>query len=109
MVGIGPSASLRANLVSRAAPGFILSRRSWVQLQLVRARPMAEMASTGRGRRVVYHKEALILVSAMHITASEFVNDHESGLHHDYEVGLEALAPALWADWTPRMSRFATI
>lgn len=35
----------------------------------------------------------LILVSAMHITASVFINDDESGLHHDYEVWLEKLAP----------------
>jgi len=35
----------------------------------------------------------LILVSAMHITASVFINDDESGLHHDYEVWLERLAP----------------
>jgi secondary thiamine-phosphate synthase enzyme len=33
------------------------------------------------------------LVNAMHITASVFINDHESGLHHDYEVWLEKLAP----------------
>ena len=38
-------------------------------------------------------KEGLILVSAMHITASVFINDNESGLHHDYEVWLEKLAP----------------
>jgi secondary thiamine-phosphate synthase enzyme len=38
-------------------------------------------------------QEGLILVSAMHITASVFINDHESGLHHDYEVWLEKLAP----------------
>ena len=33
------------------------------------------------------------LVNAMHITASVFINDDESGLHHDYEVWLEKLAP----------------
>jgi secondary thiamine-phosphate synthase enzyme len=38
-------------------------------------------------------KEGLILVNAMHITASVFINDDESGLHHDYKVWLEALAP----------------
>ena len=37
--------------------------------------------------------EGLVLVNAMHITASVFVNDDESGLHHDYEVWLEKLAP----------------
>lgn len=38
-------------------------------------------------------QEGLILVSAMHITASVFINDNESGLHHDYEVWLEKIAP----------------
>jgi hypothetical protein len=38
-------------------------------------------------------KRGLTLVNAMHITASVFINDDESGLHHDYEVWLEELAP----------------
>ncbi len=38
-------------------------------------------------------KEGLILCNAMHITASVFINDDESGLHHDFEVWLEKLAP----------------
>ena len=38
-------------------------------------------------------QEGLVLVNAMHITASVFINDDESGLHHDYEVWLEGLAP----------------
>ncbi|MFL7870872.1 MAG: secondary thiamine-phosphate synthase enzyme YjbQ [Anaerolineales bacterium] len=38
-------------------------------------------------------QEGLCLVNAMHITASVFINDNESGLHHDYEVWLENLAP----------------
>ena len=38
-------------------------------------------------------KEGLVLVNAMHITASVFINDDESGLHHDYEVWLEKIAP----------------
>ena len=38
-------------------------------------------------------KEGLVLVNAMNITASVFINDDESGLHHDYEVWLEKLAP----------------
>ena len=37
--------------------------------------------------------EGLVLVNAMHITASIFINDDEPGLHHDYEVWLEKLAP----------------
>jgi secondary thiamine-phosphate synthase enzyme len=38
-------------------------------------------------------KEGFVLVNAMHITASVFINDDESGLHHDFEVWLEKLAP----------------
>ncbi len=38
-------------------------------------------------------KEGLILVNAMHITASVFINDDESGLHVDFEKWLEKLAP----------------
>lgn len=37
--------------------------------------------------------EGLILCNAMHITASVFINDDESGLHHDFEHWLEKLAP----------------
>jgi thiamine phosphate synthase YjbQ (UPF0047 family) len=105
---------------SRAAVGLILSRRSWVQLWLLRARPVAAKASTGRGTKAVYHKEgvdthkchavrdatsrALNPVNAKqwtilrqctalpHITASGFINDDKGGLHHDYELWLEELA-----------------
>lgn len=38
-------------------------------------------------------QEGLVLVNPMHITASVFINDDEPGLHHDYEVWLERLAP----------------
>lgn len=38
-------------------------------------------------------QEGLCLVNAMHITASVFINDNESGLHSDYERWLEKLAP----------------
>lgn len=47
-------------------------------------------------QKVVYEskiKEGICLVNAMHITASVFVNDNESGLHHDFEKWLERLAP----------------
>ena len=37
--------------------------------------------------------EGLVLVNAMHITASVFINDDEGGLHNDFEVWLEGLAP----------------
>ncbi|MDR0688560.1 MAG: secondary thiamine-phosphate synthase enzyme YjbQ [Prevotellaceae bacterium] len=38
-------------------------------------------------------REGLLLCNAMHITASVFINDDELGLHHDFEVWLEKLAP----------------
>jgi secondary thiamine-phosphate synthase enzyme len=38
-------------------------------------------------------QEGLLLVNAMHITASVFINDDEDGLHHDYDRWLEKLAP----------------
>jgi secondary thiamine-phosphate synthase enzyme len=38
-------------------------------------------------------QEGLLLCNAMHITASVFVNDDDSGLHHDFEIWLEGLAP----------------
>ena len=38
-------------------------------------------------------QDGIVLVSAMHITASVFINDNESGLHQDYEKWLEKLAP----------------
>ncbi|UCD49565.1 MAG: YjbQ family protein [Phycisphaerales bacterium] len=38
-------------------------------------------------------RDGILLCNAMHITASVFINDDESGLHHDFEVWLEKLAP----------------
>ena len=43
-------------------------------------------------------QEGLVLVNAMHITASVFINDDEPGLHHDYEKWLEKLAPHVPVD-----------
>ena len=40
-------------------------------------------------------KEGLVLVNAMNITSSVFINDDESGLHNDFEEWLEGLAPEL--------------
>jgi secondary thiamine-phosphate synthase enzyme len=38
-------------------------------------------------------RDGLLLCNSMHITSSVFINDNESGLHHDFEVWLENLAP----------------
>jgi secondary thiamine-phosphate synthase enzyme len=51
---------------------------------------------TEQVRRIVAEagvREGLVLVNAMHITASVFINDDEGGLHQDYERWLERLAP----------------
>ena len=55
---------------------------------LVNITPQVEQALKESGIR-----EGLVLVNAMHITASVFINDDEPGLHQDYEVWLEKLAP----------------
>ena len=47
-------------------------------------------------------KEGLVLVNAMHITASVFINDNETGLHEDYKTWLEGLAP-----FDPSPTRYA--
>ena len=61
----------------------IPARRGFVNIT-----PQVEQAVQESGVR-----EGLALVNAMHITASIFVNDDETGLHHDFEVFLERLAP----------------
>ncbi|HET60593.1 MAG TPA: YjbQ family protein [Chloroflexi bacterium] len=38
-------------------------------------------------------QEGFVLVNSMHITSSVFINDNESGLHHDYQMWLEKIAP----------------
>jgi len=61
----------------------IPSRRGFVNIT-------AEVQSALRESGI---REGLCLVNPMHITASVFINDDESGLHHDYEAWLEGLAP----------------
>ena len=56
--------------------------------QLFNITPRVERAVAESGVR-----EGLVLVNAMHITASVFINDDESGLHRDFERWLEKLAP----------------
>ena len=64
----------------------------WVEAkqrrQFFNITPQDEAALTASGIR-----EGLCLVSAMHISASVFINDDESGLHADFEKWLEKLAP----------------
>ena len=59
------------------------ARRGFVNIT-----PQVEEALAASGVR-----EGLVLVNAMHITASVFINDDERGLHQDYEQWLERLAP----------------
>jgi len=61
----------------------IPSRRGFVNIT-----PQVEACLAESGIR-----EGLCLVNSMHITSSVFINDDESGLHHDFEVWLEKLAP----------------
>jgi len=59
------------------------TRRAYVNMT-----PQVEEALADSGIR-----EGMVLVNAMHITASVFINDNESGLHSDFEKWLEKLAP----------------
>lgn len=59
------------------------TRRAFINIT-----PQVEAALAESGVR-----EGLVLVNAMHISASVFINDDEPGLHHDFEVWLEKLAP----------------
>ena len=56
--------------------------------QLINITPQVQAALEESGI-----KEGFVLVNAMHITASVFINDDESGLHQDFETWLEKLAP----------------
>lgn len=56
--------------------------------ELINITPQVEQAVEESGIT-----EGLCLVNAMHITSSVFINDDEPGLHHDFEVWLEKLAP----------------
>jgi len=63
---------------------FTTSRRR----ELINITPSVEQCLAESGIR-----EGLLLCNAMHITASVFINDDETGLHHDFEIWLEGLAP----------------
>ncbi|MFH0910638.1 MAG: secondary thiamine-phosphate synthase enzyme YjbQ [Planctomycetota bacterium] len=69
-----------------------LTRELWmnvpVRRQIVSIHRQVESLVAESGVR-----EGLCLVNAMHITASVFINDNEPGLHQDYEVFLERIAP----------------
>jgi secondary thiamine-phosphate synthase enzyme len=60
---------------------------------LINITPQVEECLRESGIREGRIREGLVLCNAMHITASVFINDDESGLHHDYDVWLEKLAP----------------
>jgi len=64
----------------------------WFQLEgrrgFVNITPQVEQSLSESGI-----KEGIVLVNAMHITASVFINDDESGLHNDFEKWLEGIAP----------------
>ena len=62
---------------------YLPTRRGFVNIT-----PQVEQAVRESGIQ-----EGLVLVNPMHITASVFINDDETGLHHDYEVWLERIVP----------------
>jgi secondary thiamine-phosphate synthase enzyme len=59
-----------------------------VRRQIVNITPQVEQCIAESGI-----KEGLLLCNSMHISSSVFINDDEAGLHHDFEVWLEKLAP----------------
>jgi secondary thiamine-phosphate synthase enzyme len=70
------------------------SKTDYLMLELPKRRGFVNL--TPEVERVVREsgvREGLVLVNAMHISASVFVNDDESGLHQDFEAWLEQLAP----------------
>ena len=70
------------------------SRTEYLVMELPQRRGFVNL--TPEVERIVREagvQEGLVLVNAMHISASVFINDDESGLHHDWEVWLEKLAP----------------
>ena len=73
---------------------FVKSLTEYLEFQVKTRRAFVNI--TPEIRKIVLKskvQEGLCLVNAMHITASVFINDNESGLHQDYETWLEGLAP----------------
>jgi len=74
--------------------GFVKSHTAYLTLNLPTRRAFVNI--TPDVREAVEKsgvREGMVLVNAMHISASVFVNDDEPGLHHDYDAWLEKLAP----------------
>ncbi len=97
--GPAPSESLPPpRLISPGAPRgnvpFVKSHTDYLVMNVPARRGLVNITREVERRvRESGVQEGLVLVNAMHITASVFINDDESGLHHDYEVWLEGLAP----------------
>ena len=66
----------------------VLTFQTTQRRELINITPSIEAVITESGIT-----EGFCLCNAMHITASVFINDDESGLHHDFEIWLESLAP----------------
>lgn len=90
--GRTPHRSPAAGSLRIIPPVKSFRRELWLEVPtrrgFVNITPQIELTVRESGIR-----EGLCLVNAMHITASVFVNDDESGLHADYETWLEGLAP----------------
>jgi secondary thiamine-phosphate synthase enzyme len=77
-----------------ASPAAVKSFRKELWFEVPRRRQLLNITpQVNECLRASGVKEGLCLVNAMHITASVFINDDEGGLHHDFEVWLERLAP----------------
>ena len=69
-----------------------ITRELWINTKKIRE----FINITGEVEKILAEsgiQEGICLVNAMNITASVFINDDESGLHHDFDVWLEKLAP----------------
>jgi secondary thiamine-phosphate synthase enzyme len=91
--GQAAGAAARAKRRARAAPAMkTLTKELWLEIP----KRMAIVSIHREVERLVEQsgvQDGIVLCNAMHITASVFINDNEQGLHHDYEVWLEQLAP----------------
>jgi secondary thiamine-phosphate synthase enzyme len=80
--------------VGRVLGGFVKSLTEHLWFEVPGRRGFLNITGTVEGLVAKSEvREGICLVNAMHITASVFINDDEGGLHHDYEVWLEKLAP----------------
>lgn len=90
----GTSRYYNKHIYSRLFSKIMKSRTEYLTFNIPTRRAFVNITPNVRKTvEVSGIKEGLCLVNAMHITASVFINDNESGLHQDYDKWLERLAP----------------